>query len=145
MTKRAFRGLVLVSLALLFLGVVVELVSESSLPEPLRSYVQAEGEKELQPSDWLILAAVLVALPLLIAATLGLCFFKNWARWAYLVVCVVFVAFSPLLGPVVQPAWSAAFEDCSTILTGVILALSFFSPISAYFGGKLNPAKPERL
>jgi hypothetical protein len=84
LSTRSFRILVITDLLLVALSVVVGIMGEASLPEPLRAYEQAQSETDVAPSEWVVIG---VGIPLIIAvlvASIGLMVFWRPARPLYL-------------------------------------------------------------
>ena len=70
---------------------------------------------------------------LAIANQVALFFFWAPSRHIYLILCLVAFAIIPLLGLVVQPPLESLAYDLSLFLSGIILALCYFSPLSQRF------------
>jgi hypothetical protein len=138
LSKCRFRVLVLAAFLCLVLGVVVDIAGESSLPELLQAYQQAEAEREPAPVEWLVFCVLLVLIVADIVATLGLVLFSRWAPKLYLVTSVGILLATPLIGPQVTTAWGATFDYASMLATGAVLALAFWSPVREYFSGSAD-------
>ena len=129
LTKRSLRILIVADLVLIAVGVAVGIVGEAWLPEPLRAFEQARAEADMTPRDWILLG---VAIPLSIAvlvASIGLMCFWRPARPLYFASIVVAAVLMPLGGPYITSGWSEAFESVSLTVSGVVLALIYFSPL----------------
>ena len=128
LSKRSLRIMVVTDLLLVALSVIVGIMSEASLPEPLRAYEEAQAEADTTPSQWI---AIAVGIPLIIAmliACVGLLVFWGPARPLYLATVIVAILLTPLAGPYVSTGWAQAIDQASFIITGVVLAVIYFSP-----------------
>jgi len=85
-----------------------------------------------------VLVSGIVLVPLFLAwltGLVGLFFFKRWARSLSLYVTLFGLIISAFLGPFLYSGLEASLFDASSILWGFILALSYYSSISARFEG----------
>jgi hypothetical protein len=129
LTKRSLRVLIVANLILIAVSVVVGIVGEAWLPEPLRAFEQTRAEADMTPNDWVL---VCVGIPLLITvlvASIGLLAFWRPARPLYFVTIVVATLLTPLGGPYITLGWAQALDGVSFIVTGVVLAAIYFSPL----------------
>lgn len=92
-----------------------------------------------EPEVWLFRntwTAVMVISPLLcawLAGLIGLFFFKRWARSLSLALTFLGLAILVSLGPTLLSSLESSLLEASSMLWGVILALAYFSPVSARF------------
>ena len=100
---------------------------EPFLPAPLQDYLKAEADRELKISDAPRLLGALLFLAAFLTSSIGLFVFKRWARWLYLGDLIVACLLSIFGGPSVEPAGAAACGYAATVLSGVILGISFFT------------------
>ena len=129
----AFRLILSATILLGLGGVVLELCFQSFLPQPLQDYLRAESEADLTTSD---IAAVLVAIPLLIAtivSIIGLYLWKPWSRHLFLGVWILSVLLAPFVGPYVYSGIGYALYDLSSMLSGLLLGIAYFSPVAEKF------------
>jgi hypothetical protein len=134
MNRSLFRMLV-IAFALLLLGsVVVEMATQSMLPEPLKTYVLAESEGDLTGRELAFLAALLPLVLVELVAVVGLCLFQNWARWLFLVATVLSLLLTPFAGHYVTSGPAEAVNYFVYLLNGVVLACAFCSSLSGDFG-----------
>lgn len=130
LSKSSLRILIITDLLLVALSIVVGIMGQSSLPEPLRAYEQAQSEAEMMPREWIVVG---VGIPLSIAmlvASIGLMAFWEPARPLYLATVVVAILLTPLAGPYISSGWAQAIDGASLTITGVVLAIVYFSPLS---------------
>jgi len=134
--KALLRTLVVLEFSLAILAGAVSWATESSLPEPLRAYVQAQAEREW-PDRYLVMLAAIGG-PLLLAyvvASVGLFLFWRPARPLYLVTVIGGVLLTPALGPYVDSGWGEMLGAVGGMVTGAILALIYFSPLKELYEG----------
>ena len=128
--KSLLRALVTIEVAAVFGGVVAEILSERTLPPPLRSYVENE-----EISDFFAAVGGVLVL-LIIVAWVGLWLFARWAPALYAATFVAGLLVSPFGGPYVGSGIGEAFETLSTTAGGAILALTLWSPLRTEFSRK---------
>jgi hypothetical protein len=132
-TKGQFRWLVTASLVAAILGFVASLAGESSLPAPLQDYLAAQSKADLTVHDLVILA---VGIPLVIAgvvSVIGLYCFWRIAPTLTVIVWTLALILGIILGPTVEPASATSLNHLSTLLSGVILAVIYFTPAKLWF------------
>jgi hypothetical protein len=105
------------------------LFTESSLPEPLRAFLDAESEAEITVREMVMLLAAIPVIILLLVSSIGLFFFWRPARMLYLIALVAGLLLTPFFGPYVDAGWGTTFEEAAVIVSGVILAPVYFSPL----------------
>ena len=123
-----FCGVATLCLTFLFPGLV---------PEPIRL---ADEQLLQNPNDndslaWLVLQFIFFV-GLLVASIIGfigLFLFKAWARLLNVVLCFSLFAVWPAIGYNVSSGWAQAFSDFGMLLWGAVIALSYFSSLSARF------------
>ncbi len=141
-SKRLLRILIIADFILVALSIVGALVGESSLPESLRAYEQARSEADLTVKEWVLVG---VSAPLLIAwlvSSFGLFFFWRPARAMYLVTVVGSLAVTPFTDVYITAGWVEAIEGVSLIVTGIVLALIYASPLKDLFEKPKNAVNP---
>jgi hypothetical protein len=132
----ALRLCVVLELASIAASLILSEALKGALPEPLRNWAQADAAREVTRADILL---ILHALPLLAAelvALVGLLFLQRWAARLYLVTVVLGFALSPYMGPTVEHALADTAGSLTDVLSGILLALVFFTPV-------LGEPKPE--
>ena len=133
MSRNRFR-LVLVTplLFAIFLG-LYEYIWPDPISEKAYEYIlEIEPEQE---GGSLIIGGVIffIALILTVVSFVGLLLFKSWARHLYALGLIFSFSFYPFMGVSVLSGFSQVLYDCSMVLTGVILALIYYSPIASYY------------
>ncbi|BCW94144.1 MAG: hypothetical protein KatS3mg007_2038 [Thermoanaerobaculum sp.] len=134
MPSKAFlRTLIVGMIVLGSVSVVVSLVTESLLPDPLRAYAEAEWEANLTGRDVVMLAVAILVIIAWFVSCIGLFLFWRPARILYLITITAGLLLTPLYGPYVDAGWGTMFEDAAVILSGVILALVYLSPLKGLY------------
>jgi hypothetical protein len=129
MTPPVYRLLIAASTVLGFAGALLDVLMPSLLPAAFTAAMEAQAP--LHSNAWLLVGGVVAVAGL--AAMVGLWLFRPWApRWA-LVTTALSVALFVTQGATAVSGWSTALTDLSSMLWGAVLALTFFSPLSARF------------
>lgn len=108
-------------------SIIATLALESSLPQPLATWLKENEEKAISGSDLPLLALVLLAILSLINGTIGLLFLKRWGVWPYLVALVLIMILTPFWGPTVLHPLAAALADASAVTSGMVIVLAFIA------------------
>lgn len=120
-------------------GIVLSILLEPRLPEPLRDWLAAEVEREVDLSEIVLL---ILAIPMLLGAligSIGLLFLKRWAAWLYLISLIIGFLIFPFMGPTVEHGMADVFLEVASVISGMIIALAFFSDALP-----AKPSLPER-
>lgn len=131
-----FRILIIISLLSIILGIVVAIIFDQNHLEieNFLSHMNNEVEFFKIPDA----AAMIICFLILIAyftINIALLSFKSWARDANLVLNLLGFLISPFLGFIVLSPQESLFYDLATFIGGLILALSYFSPLRDQFKG----------
>jgi len=130
--KNIFRSIVLLSLLLSVGSGLYDLVFSSELIDALWA-VAYESDLDSQ-SDGIVMNIIYATIfLLLILAMVGLLLFKWWGRVAFLLCGIVGFPVIAMSGPQIYSGMSGVLYDLSNILSGVILVLIYYGPISIYF------------
>ncbi len=129
-SKSFLRILIVVEIGLGILCIVVSLLTVSLLPESLRAFSEAESQGE---RGLVILRVAFPVMILWLGSIIGLFFFWRPSRILYLISIILGLLLTPFFGPYVDAGWGTAFEDAATIVSGVILALVYFSPLKSLY------------
>ena len=127
--QRLLRYLILAQIPLMLAAFGAVFVSYIAHPE-LRGI--SDSFDHGHPGSGVVVGATVAAF--LIA---NVCLFVFWkgARTTYLLVTLVSVLESDYLGPSFTPPWAGVFYSSLTMLNGIILGLTYFSPLRELFGG----------
>jgi len=113
---------------ILFLfGAFANCALRSRLPEPLVAWLKVEDMGDSTTGELVLLAISLSLLVAMIVATAGLFCLRRWAAWLYLISFVLGIVIMALSGPNVEHAIASAFDDIGTALSGIVIALAFFT------------------
>jgi hypothetical protein len=129
LTKRALRFLIVAEILLAIIGGVLTVFTTSLLPEELQVYEQAVAEADYTAREWVLLGVGIALLVLVLISSIGLFVFWRPARLLYLMTLIVGVLLAPFYGPYVDAGWGTLFEEVAMIISGVILALIYYSPL----------------
>ena len=132
MTPASFRCLILASLVLLAASAFVDPLFPGLIPPSVSQAVEEAPLPSMVGGWWFPVLVVPWALALLVA-TIGLLFFRRWARALSLWATLVGFAFYPFLGAQVSSGWASGFGEASATLWGAALATAFFSPLRERF------------
>ena len=136
-SPRNFQVIVILSQVLAIIIVVVQYVTEGSLPPELLGYL-SNYETILIPDRFSIIE-LLTDLPFLIQtllgilAAVGLILFRSWGRPVFLIYIAAALVVSLLTGPHINTGWTVVVGYFCSLVEGVILALIYFSPIREMF------------
>ena len=133
MTKGKFRWVITASIVASILGIIADFIMEASLPEPLRDYLNAQSEADLTTRDAIVAVVSLLFLVAWVVAIIGLYCFWQFARPLMVIVLIGGIIVSVVIGPTVQSGLASAFYYVDTVLSGMILALSYTTPVRTWF------------
>jgi len=129
-TKNTLRVLVILEWILIIGAISCSASLESGLPEDLQSWLASE---EADGSAIVAFSFIPVLIGALVGS-IGLLFLKRWAAWLYLV-CTIILAV-PVGQPVVEDSISAAMDEISILIAGIIIGISFFSTALSKVGSQ---------
>jgi hypothetical protein len=144
--RTIFRTLVVASFLLPLIGVAYEFAVTSGLPEDEQVILQWSGhggilesafDEESATSSPVSSFAIVIGLAVLVlgllAAQIGLFFFRPWARTWWAIAAVVFLPASLFLGWSIMLPFTQFCYDLGMVMSGGILALSYASPLAHIF------------
>ena len=145
MTKGQFRWVVTASIVASILGITADLIMEASLPVPLRDYLNAQSEADLTIRETIVAVVSLLFLVAWVVAIIGLYCFWQFARPLMVIVLIGSIIISVVIGPTIQSGLTTAFYDVGTLLSGMILALIYTTPVRTWFEkSEVNGFEPAR-
>lgn len=134
-TRTQFRLLLTLSIAALIASTVVGMLTDRwLLPQDLRNYHATHRMERPQVRDVVVGVLGVPGWVGGVIAVIGLYRFRPSARWLALaswVYMLIWMPFSP--GAVIASPLTGAFDQCSTLLVGVVLGLIYFSPAAEWF------------
>ena len=135
MTCTRFRVVLVVSIALLVAGMLVDDVVPAGFPEELAAAYDRQFAW-LDNNFWPALTLAVLAIGTVLASWVGLFLFKRWGRSLSLYSTLASFVLYPVLGPSVTSALQGALLEASTLTWGAILALAYHSPVASRFDGE---------
>jgi len=105
----------------------------SLLPEELQAYERAVAEADYSTREWVLLGVAIVLLICVLVSNIGLFVFWRPARLLYFCTLMGGVALAPFYGPYVDAGWGTLFGEAAMIISGVILALIYYSPLRGLY------------
>ena len=103
------------------------------MPEQLRAYLAAQREAPITVSELIVGTFAILWLIASGIAWIGLWRFWKYAPTLYLTVCVGGLVQLLFLGPTVQNAWSNTLSAATSIFSGLILGLVYFSHLGVRY------------
>jgi hypothetical protein len=133
---RFYRVALIAEWVLALGAAAIGIATEPLLAPELRAYLDRQASAPLTAYDLIEMAVGLAFLGLAAATTVGLFRFKRWARRLFLVLTLF--GFVPILamGPTVETGAATALAEAATLLSGIILALIYWSPVRDRFEKK---------
>jgi len=132
--QRVLRMLIITDIVLTVLLIISELALQSTLPAPLRKWLDDWGEPSLSPIQMLVLALFLVTISVGMIAWIALYNFWKYGPPLYVAAWILSVIGTALSGPSVMTSAGATLELLETVVAGMILGIVYFSDLRARFG-----------
>jgi urea transporter len=133
-TPSLFRKLLLLSIILAVIGILLDIMLPNLIPAPLY-----QAQEEVDQAAWsteFIVLLLIISIPVIIVniiSVVGLFFFRPWAPRIAIIATLLSFMIYPLLGYSLSSGWALALTDFSTLLWGVVLTLTYCSPIRKRF------------
>jgi len=131
--KRQLRILIVLNWLLTIIAAIVFLSTRTSLPTELKTYLENQKSLGESSADGIFLWVDVSLLVFAIAASIGLFLFKRWARNFLLAIYLFSVLLIPTRAVYINTGWAQLMFSLADMTGGMILALVFFSPLSALF------------
>ena len=132
-TETGFRVVLASSVAAGIAGIIVMMLSETSLPFDLQRYVSRQSEGLFSGQDLLALIIWIPAMVVSLIAAIGMFLFWRPARVLALIGTLLALAALPFSEPFVATGLATLFNEGSSILWGMVLALAYWSPLAQRF------------
>lgn len=132
-TETGFRVILVSSAAAGIAGIIVMVLSEASLPFELQSYMSRQSDAPLSGQDLLALVIWVPAIVISLIAAIGMLFFWRPARVLALIGTLLALVALPFSEPFVATGLATLFNEGSSILWGMVLALAYWSPLAQRF------------
>lgn len=133
-TETGFRVVLVSSVAAGIVGIIVMLLSEASLPFELQRYVSRQSAEPLSGGNLIAVVIWVPAMVITLIAAIGMFFFWRPARVLALIGTLLALAALPFSDPFVATGLATLFNEGSSILWGMVLALAYWAPLSQRFG-----------
>lgn len=133
MTKTTFKRLIVFWWILGFAGIAMTLFTEKYLPLELSNYLAAKANADPTPLE---VTAIIIGFALLLATiigSIGLYFFRTWARDLFVLTQLIGLFLAPFFGPTVTSEWAAAISYLHAMVTGGLLFSLYLPPLSKLF------------
>lgn len=114
-------------------GVVASYVTESFLPPELRSYLNDYESAPYTNGEIALIIVDIISVVFAFALTVGLFFFKGWAKTLLPLSYTIGLLLVPFNGPYVEVGWDTFLFYLSCLMDGVVLALVYFSTLKEAF------------
>lgn len=124
-------------------GVAASFALESSLPEPLATWLSTEADREPTAREMTLFVGYLPLLVCFIVATVGLLFLRRWAAWLYLGATALGTLLMPFTGPTVEHAFADTLDAIGLMMAGAVIALAFFTDSLKSRAEPLPPPLPR--
>lgn len=115
------------------IATIVFLLTRKYLPPELKSYLEGRKTAPLSSIDTILLWVDVGLLLVAIIISIGLFFFKKWAKKLLLISYVITLSLIPARDVYIETGWAELFFTLSTIIGGMILALAYYSPVAEAF------------
>ena len=125
-------------LATLVIATMTLLMGPREMPEPAATYINWWNNQPLSPLETLALWLGLGAALLSLVAAAGMVFFAAWSRHLFVACAVTLVVSEGLIEyPVLKTSLEFQLDTFVGLLAGGIVAVSYWSPLSAKFRDKM--------
>jgi hypothetical protein len=131
MTRSYFRNLVLLY-AVLVVATLIAAFTPGAYSQELSDALDREPMPWMVEAFWPMVLGVPLAAAT-IAGVWGLYMFRRWGRTLSIYTTGAGIALFPFLGPSLSGGLESAFYEASTLAWGAVLALAYYSPVSAEF------------
>jgi hypothetical protein len=131
--RRVLRILIGVEIAMVIVAIIEVFFERRFLPQPLRHWLQQEADRPITSGEIVIAVLVVPLFAAVVVSWIGLWRLWRPSRRLYLVTVALGIIATMLVGPQVSSGIGWALQTVASIVTGSILALVYFSPLSEVF------------
>ena len=135
-TETRFRVILAASVAAGIAGIIVVMLSAASLPLDLQGYVSRQAAEPFSGRAFTAFVIWVPAMVTSLIAAIGMFVFWRPARTLALIGTLLALAALPFYEPFVATGPDTLFNEGSSILWGMVLALAYWSPLAQRFAGK---------
>ena len=132
-TETGFRVILASSVAAGVVGIIVMTLSEANLPFELQRYVSQQAVGPMSARDLVAIVIWVPAMVITLIAAIGMFIFWRPARALALIGTLLALAALPFSEPFVATGLATLFNEGSSILWGMVLALVYWSPLAQRF------------
>ncbi|MDL2358233.1 MAG: hypothetical protein QFF03_23545 [Pseudomonadota bacterium] len=143
MTKTRFRALLIFYLGISSATLLAGLLNVAGYSTTLASAYAAEPNDLIDRHPWPLLAGAALLIAAALAGMVGLYRFTNWGRTVSLYVTVAALVLTPLAGPMLLNPVEGALSQAASVLSGALMAIAYFSPLSGEFSRRMPAPKPR--
>ena len=135
--KKVLRTAIIAEWVISLLYLFATLNLETDLPVHVQEYIQWIDEVEVIATTEIVVLILFIIAALI--TSIGLFFFKPWAKQTYLIITIIGFLISPLIeSQVIEHGLSSSIGDISNVITGFILALLYFTDVYKFNVEKNN-------
>ncbi len=126
--KKVLRTAIIAEWVISLLYIFATLTLETDLPAHVQEYIQWLDEVEVIATTEIVVLILFIIAALI--TSIGLFFFKPWAKQTYLIITITGFVIGPLISTqVVEHGLASSIGDISSLIPGFILALLFFTDV----------------
>jgi len=126
--KKVLRTAIIAEWVISLLYLFATLTLETDLPAHVQEYIQWLDEVEVIATTEIVVLILFIIAALI--ASIGLFFFKPWAKQTYLIITIIGFVIGPLISTqVIEHGLASSIGDIPTLIAGFILALLFFTDV----------------
>ncbi len=126
--KKVLRTAIIAEWVISLLYLFATLNLETDLPAHVQEYIQWLDEVEVIATTEIVVLILFIIAALI--TSIGLFFFKPWAKQTYLIITITGFVIGPLISTqVVEHGLASSIGDISSLIAGFILALLFFTDV----------------
>ncbi len=136
----AFRTSVVTAPAIAVFAIIYTLVATSSFSQDWQDVLSWSGDggvlsegEELTPSDIAIMVLLIGFLIVAVGNQIALFFYWKPSRLIYLILTILGFLLTPFFGLTVSPPLETLGYELSVFISGITLALAYFSPVAERF------------
>ena len=126
--KKVLRTAIIAEWVISLLYLFATLNLETDLPVHVQEYIQWLDEVEVIATTEIVVLILFIIAALI--TSIGLFFFKPWAKQTFLIITIIWFVISPLIiTQVVEHGLTSSIGDILSLIPGFILALLFFTDV----------------
>ena len=126
--KKVLRTAIIAEWVISLLYIFATLTLETDLPAHVQEYIQWLDEVEVIATTEIVVLILFFIAALI--TSIGLFFFKPWAKQTYLTITIIGFVIGPLISTeVVEHGLASSIGDIHSLIPGFILALLFFTDV----------------